>query len=55
MPKVWGQMMMMPFVGADWDRLQSLLPHVKKMQEEMGTQVRVYRFSGKEDITDQVL
>ena len=54
MPLPNGREVMMPFVGADWDRVQSLIPHAKNMEKETGKTIRVFKFSGKEDITEQV-
>jgi len=50
-----GEYMMVPFVGADWNRVKMLIPHAKRMQKEMGTKIKVFKFSGKEDITEQVI
>lgn len=49
-----GQMMMMPLVGADIQRIASLYPYAKKISEETGRPFRIYKFSDKRDVTDEI-
>jgi hypothetical protein len=49
-----GREMMMPLVGADLNRIKSLLPYAKMISEQSGQPFRIYRFDNKTDITDQV-
>ena len=39
-----GQMMMLPMVGADIERIKSLLPVAKKVALASGMTFRIYRF-----------
>ncbi|GAH35633.1 unnamed protein product, partial [marine sediment metagenome] len=41
----------MPMVGADMDRVKSLLP----MVVAMGVDFKILKFEGREDITDQFM
>lgn len=45
-----GQMVMMPFVCADKDRVDSLRPIAEKMAIDSKQQIRLIRFTSREDI-----
>lgn len=49
-----GQLMMMPMVGADLKRVQSLLPTALEISRASGTPFKIYRFDNKTDITEEV-
>lgn len=49
-----GQLMMMPMVGADVDRIKSLLPIAKQISLSSGVTFRIYRFDTKVDITEEI-
>lgn len=49
-----GQLMMMPMVGADLDRVKCLMPTALEISRASGKTFRVYRFDNKTDITDQL-
>lgn len=49
-----GQMMMLPMVGADVDRIKSLLPIAKQIALASGVTYRIYRFDAKVDITEEI-
>jgi hypothetical protein len=49
-----GQMMMMPLIGADIDRIKSLLPLAKQISLASGTTFRIFRFDTKVDITEEI-
>lgn len=49
-----GQMMMLPMVGADIDRIKSLLPIAKQIALASGITFRIYRFDAKVDITEEI-
>ena len=48
-----GREMMLPFVGADKERIRGLIDEAKRISKVTGTEFRVYRFSEKEDVTDE--
>jgi hypothetical protein len=43
---------MLPLVGADMSRVDSLRPHADKIAEAAGKPYKILRFSQREDITD---
>jgi hypothetical protein len=47
-----GRRMMMPLVGADWLRVQSLQKYAHRMRAETGTPVRLCRFQLVEEIDE---
>ena len=47
-----GQLMMVPFVGADIARIKQLIPHAKQIAQMTGTPFKVYKFDNKTDITE---
>lgn len=49
-----GQMMMLPMVGADIDRVKALLPMAIQIANASGTTFRIYRFDNKVDITEEI-
>ena len=49
-----GELMMVPFVGADWNRVKQLIPEAKRIQKERGIEIKVFKFTGKEEVTEQV-
>ncbi|HEY7541599.1 MAG TPA: hypothetical protein VIF11_15750 [Methylomirabilota bacterium] len=40
----------MPLIGADGDRIESLAPHVQAIADETGQEIRMVRFSVREDL-----
>lgn len=50
-----GQMMFTPLVGADMERIKSLLPVAQQISQATGKSFKVCRFHQVEDITQQVL
>ncbi len=42
--------MMMPMCGADLDRIESLIPIAQRWADESGKPMRIYKFTGKEQI-----
>jgi hypothetical protein len=50
-----GQLMMTPLVGADMKRIEGLIPHAKQIQAETGTPFKIYKFSNKQDVTEEFL
>lgn len=44
-------LMMMPFVGADKNRVLSLLPKAAEIAGYSGTQIKVCKFTNKTDVT----
>lgn len=48
------QMIMLPMVGADIDRIKSLLPIAKQTALVSGLTFRIYRFDNKVEITDEI-
>lgn len=42
--------MLMPLVGADLERTQSLMPHAQGIADQTGKQIRIYKFTGREQI-----
>jgi hypothetical protein len=48
------QMIMLPMVGADVDRIKSLLPIAKQIALASGLTFRIYRFDNKVEITDEI-
>jgi hypothetical protein len=49
-----GREMMMPLVGADMDRVKSLLPYAQEVSRVSSKPFKIYRFDNKTDITDQL-
>lgn len=43
----------MPLVGADMNRVTSLIPYADHIKKETGIDYRILKFSHKEDITSQ--
>lgn len=41
---------LMPMTGADMARVQDLMPIAQRIADETGKQIRIYRFSQKEQI-----
>ena len=44
----------MPFVGADMDRIKSLMPLAKNIASKEGIKFKVLKFSMREDITGDI-
>jgi hypothetical protein len=49
-----GRMTMLPMVGADVDRIKSLLPIAKQIADQSGFTFRIYKFENKVDITEEI-
>lgn len=47
--------MLMPLVGADINRIKSLLPVAQEVSKHSGRSFKIYRFDNKVDITEEVL
>jgi hypothetical protein len=45
---------MLPLVGADMDRVRSLMPVADSIAKEAGITYRILKFSNKEDITEEM-
>lgn len=49
-----GQMTLMPMVGADIDRIKSLLPMARHIALSSGFTFKIYRFDNKVEITEEI-
>lgn len=49
-----GKNMMMPLVGADIARIKSLYKIAEEISKVSNTSFKVYKFSGKMDITEEI-
>lgn len=49
-----GQLMMMPLVGADMDRVKSLYPLAEQVCKAKNVSFRIYSFENRVDITQEV-